>query len=111
MAATVLDAQQLVDALVELVVAHGRDVETERVQRLDRRLIVESRGDQRAGADVVAGRDLERSIGVRRLKGLDLRGQVFHAAREGRPDETRGPRRWLQVAVEVVDRQQLDVHV
>ena len=47
-AAAVLHAQQLVDALVELVVAHGGDVQPERVQRLDRRLVVE-------GAPTAAG--------------------------------------------------------
>ena len=86
-AAAVLHAQQLVDALVELVVADGGDVETERVQRLDRRLIVECRRDQRAGTDVVAGRDLEGPTGCRRLELLDLRCQVLDAARERRPDD------------------------
>ena len=61
-ASAVLHPQQLVDAFVELMVAHGGDVETEGVQRLDRRLVMEGRRDQRAGTDVVACRDLESPI-------------------------------------------------
>jgi hypothetical protein len=40
-AAAVLDAEQLVDALVEFVVADGRNVEPDEVQGLDRGLVME----------------------------------------------------------------------
>src|SRR3954468_18087313 len=46
MAAAVLETQQLVDALVKLVVADGGNVESKLVQRLDRRLVVKGRRDQ-----------------------------------------------------------------
>ena len=49
-AATLLHAQQLVGALVELVVADGVDVEADLVHGLDGRLVVEQRRQQRAGA-------------------------------------------------------------
>ena len=48
---------ELLVALVELVVADGGDVEAELVHRLDGRLVVERGGEQRRGADDVAGRD------------------------------------------------------
>ena len=78
-AAAVGEALELLVALVELVVAHGRDVEAERVHRLDRRLVVERGGQQRRRADEVAGRDGER---VRvALAGLgEMRGEVLHTA-------------------------------
>ena len=75
MAAAVLDAQQLVDALVELVVADGRHVHADEVQRLDRRLIVECRGDEWRPADVVTSGDDQGVARIRRLEVLDVVGQ------------------------------------
>src|SRR4051812_9463625 len=59
-AAALLHAQQLVHALVELVVAHRGDVEVQEVHGLDRRLVVEGSREQRAGADQVTGSHRER---------------------------------------------------
>ena len=76
----VLHPLQLVDALVELVVADADDVEADRVHRLDRRLVVEERRDERARADQVACADRDR-VRVRRPQPLDVRGEVGDAAR------------------------------
>jgi hypothetical protein len=42
-------------ALIQLVVADGGGIEVERVEHVDRRLIVLDRGGEQAGTDVVAG--------------------------------------------------------
>ena len=65
----VLHPQQLVNALVELVVADAVVVEAHQVERLDGRLVVEQRRQQRRRADEVAGRDEDRLVGfsARRL--------------------------------------------
>ena len=60
MAAAALHAGELDRAFVELVVADRAEVEAEHVHRLDRRLVMEERREQRARADEVAGRDDER---------------------------------------------------
>lgn len=56
-AAAVLYAQQFDDAAVELVLADGADSQAHQVQRVDGRLVVEQRREQRRGADQVAGGD------------------------------------------------------
>ena len=56
-AAAELQALELVGALVELVVADRADLQAERVEHLDRRLVVERGADQRRRADQVAGAD------------------------------------------------------
>ncbi len=53
--AAVLHAQQLGDALVELVIADTGDVEAHLVERLDRRLVVEQAREGGRAADQVAG--------------------------------------------------------
>ena len=60
-------AVQLIEALVELVVADARDVEADGVQRLDGRLVVEERRDERARADQVTRAHRDR-VGVRRTQ-------------------------------------------
>ena len=84
MAAAVLHAQQLIHALVELVVADAVVVELHEVERLDRRLVVEERRQQRRRADQVARRDEERVrvLGARRA---DVSRQVLDAAGVRRP--------------------------
>jgi hypothetical protein len=71
--------EQLVDALVELVVADAGDVEAHPVERLDGRLVVEQRRDEWARADHVAGAHGDR-VGVGRAQRLDVGGQVGDAA-------------------------------
>jgi hypothetical protein len=105
-AAAVLHAQELSRALVELVVADRVDVEAELVHRLDRRLVVEERRQQRARPDEVAGGDDDRAPRVARLERLDVRGQVLDPAGRRPVDEAA---RGLEVAVEVVDPD--DLHV
>jgi hypothetical protein len=92
------------------VVAHGADVDAHRVERLDRGLVVEEAGDQRAGADVVAGADDE-GVGIRGAPLVDVAGQVVDATDgcAGAVGQREQPGRG-EVAVEVVDAQQLDVH-
>ena len=119
MAAAVLHPQELVDALVELVVADAVVVETHQVEGLDRRLVVEERGDERRRADQVARGD-EQRVRVRRLELADVRRQILDATGEvagrceaGRPCQRADPaaraRRRLEVAVEVVQSQDLDL--
>ena len=111
-AAAALEAAQLSRTLVELVVADRRDVEPDHVHRLDRGLVVEERGEQRAAAHEVAGGDHERMAGALAQR-PDVRGEVLGAAgREALvlPAHDRARRRRLQVAVEVVDPEQLDAH-
>ena len=126
-AATVLHPLQLLVALVELVVAHGRRVELERVHRLDGRLVVEGGRQQRRGADEVTGGDGQ---GVRvALAGLrEVGREVLDAPCPGRGqavgghvdclavgelvaghEPAAGPTGRFEVAVEVVERQQLDL--
>jgi hypothetical protein len=50
-------ALELLVALVELMVAYGRRIQPQRVHRLDGGLVVEGRGQQRAGAHDVTGCD------------------------------------------------------
>src|SRR6185436_17433071 len=96
-AATVLDPEQLVDALVELVVADRRDIEPDGVHRLDRRLIVECCRDQRRAADEVTSSDLERALGVRSMQGLDVGREELHPARGCGADDATGTGRRLEV--------------
>ncbi len=56
-AAAVLHALKLGDALVELVIADGAELEAGQVQCLDARLVVEERRGHRRRADQVAGGD------------------------------------------------------
>ncbi len=116
MATAVLHAQELLGPLVELVVADGGDVETNGVHRLDARLIMEERGHERRRADDVAGGDDER-VWVFSPELLDVRSEILGAAGffevdggvRSRDDLPRRARRRLEVAVEVVEREELHV--
>ena len=113
-AAALLHAQQLGDALVELVVAHRGDVELHLVHGLDRRLVVEGGREQRAGADEVAGGDGQgRGARGARLVALlvELVREEGRASGVGVVDPPTGSRRRLQVAVEVVDGEQVELDV
>ncbi len=92
-AAAVLHAQQLVDALVELVVADPVVVQAHQVEGLDGRLVVEDRGDERRGADQVAGRHEER-VGIRGPRACRRAWRGTRRRRRGcwpiRPDELTG---------------------
>jgi hypothetical protein len=107
MTSAVLHAEQLRGALVELVVAHGVQVEADRVHCLDRRLVVEQAGQQRAGSDDIARRDHDRVL-VGLLERAHMGGEVLGPAGvDGADPATRAGWR-LDVAVEVVQRQDLD---
>jgi hypothetical protein len=116
-AAAVLHSQQFVLARVEFVVADGRDLEPHHREGFDRGLVVKQRREQRARADQIAGRDKD---GVLRLcaKLLDQRRHVLGATGRhrdlfvfivgiGDPDSAR---RWSKIAVEIVDRENSQVH-
>jgi hypothetical protein len=110
-AAAVLHAQELVDALVELVVAHAGDVEAHGVERLDRRLVLEQAGHDRARADEVAGGD-GHAVPLAGAQGVELRGQVGRAAVQrgaGAGEGRVAARGRLDVPVVVVERQDLQV--
>jgi hypothetical protein len=110
----VLHAQQLVGALVELVVSDRVEIEPDLVHRLDCRFVVEERRQQRRGADEVTGREDQR-VPVLGLPGPQVRGQVLgsaggHARRRRVGGDRSGPR-GLEVPVEVVEAEQLDLDV
>ena len=77
-APTELHPVELLQALVELVVPDARDVEPERVQRVDRRLVGEETGDERRGADQVTRADGDR-VRVGRPETLEVRREVLDA--------------------------------
>ncbi|GHJ05901.1 hypothetical protein TPA0907_02680 [Micromonospora humidisoli] len=88
-AAALVDPEQLLDALVELVVADRADVEADLVHQLDRGLVVESGADQRGGPDQVAGADGggDPALGLRLgPQLLQPGGEVFHPAGRGAVD-------------------------
>ena len=92
---------QIGEALVELVVADCADVESRRAQGLDRRSVVgDERGEGR-GADVVARRSEDR---VRVLC-----GECAYRAREYRGARLAVAEVRLDPAVEVVQREHLDI--
>ena len=77
---------QVVVALVELVVARRRDLETGLVQRVDRRLVLRDERLERRGTDQVTGRS-EHRVRVRRTQLLDRTGQ--HRGTSRRPPSCR----------------------
>src|SRR4029453_11482833 len=85
------------------------DVDAHGVEGLDRRLVVEEPRDERARAGVVARADDQR-FGVLGAQRVDVRGQVLGSAGGGADaaGQGQGPR-GREVAVEVVDAEQLDV--
>lgn len=102
--------QQLLDPLVELVVADGGEIQTEGVHDFDGGLVLEGGADQRARADEVPGRN--REYGVGGLPGLppqplDPGGEVLGAAGRRAVDEAAAARRRVDRPVEVVERQQM----
>ena len=117
MAAAVLHPQQLGLALVEFVIADRGDRKPHHRERLDRRLVVEHRRQERARADQVAGGDEDRVL-VPLAQLLDQRRHVLGAA--GGDHHLLGSvlgivdadaaRRRTEIAVEIVDREnaQLD---
>ena len=111
LAAAVLQTAQLVLALVELVVAHRREVDTDLVQRLDGRLVEEQRRDQWRRADEVTGSDHHRVL-VGGLHPRDIGRQVLRTAhriacRTRHQVDTKVAGRF-EVAVVVVDADDLD---
>jgi hypothetical protein len=111
-AAAVAHALELVDALVELVVAHGVHVEAEDVHRLDRRLVLEERRHERARADEVAAGDRERRPRVRRAQAVEVGVEVRpRRPRASRAVGQRDRAARFEVAVEVVEREELDVEL
>ena len=79
--------QQLLRPFVELVVAHAVDVETDEVHRLDRRLVMEQRRDQRRSTDEVTGRHEDRVLGLG-FGGGDVRRQEVGTTRLRRTNST-----------------------
>ncbi len=103
----VLYPEELAPSIVEFVVAHARDIDTHGVERFDRRLIVKHSREQGRRADQIAGRHDE-GIRVARGQRRKMGREVLGAAGIdiGQP-AVRSCRR-LQVAVEVVEGEQLD---
>ena len=94
-------ALQVVQALVELVVAGGERVQAERVHHVDRRVVLLHVGHGLRAADQVAGAGQQRGAGA--VLGLERGAVVLHGVRELRADVVRGQR-----AVEVVEGQDRD---
>ena len=100
-------------ALVELVVAHAVDVEADLVHRLDRRLVVEQRRDSGL-APIRSPADDHEAV----LAPLQPRTWVAkYSTPPARRVAAGGRGRWtlagggLELAVEVVEAEELDVHV
>ena len=91
---------EVVVALVELVVAHGRDVETGRVERVDRRLVVLDERLEGRGTDEVTG-------GSEDVLGFCSRSFLTAPASTAAPASA--PRRLRQPAVEVVHAEDLEL--
>src|SRR5690606_1110667 len=100
--------EELGHTLVELVVPDPRDVEVHRVERLDGRLVVEETREGGRAADQVAGSNGQ-GVLVADTEVGELGGQVLAATggRSARDQWARSAR--LQVAVVVVERQQLEL--
>ena len=116
MAAAVLHPQQFVLALVEFVIADGGNIQPHHRQRLDGRLVMEHRRQERAGADQIAGGDEDRVL-VPVAELLDQRRHMLGAA--GGDDDLFGlvggigdpdaARRRAQIAVKIVDREDAQI--
>lgn len=106
MTASALHAQQLGPAFIELVVARARKVQAKSAQGEHGRFVVEQRREQRRPADVVAGRH-DHGVGVGRLQSRDVRGKILDATHRDLADAAVRAHRGLQVAVEVVEREDL----
>ena len=94
-------AEQVVQALVELVVARGQDVEAQRVHHVDRRVVLLDVGHGGGAADQVAGARQQRA--VRAVLGLERGAVVLHGVGELRAGVVGG-----QGAVEVVEGEDRD---
>ena len=112
MTAAVLHPQQFVLALVEFVVADRGYRQSHHRQRFDSGLIVEHRGQQRAGADQISGGDKDR-IFVALAQLLDQRRHVLDTAGRnhdlpgavGGIDDPDPAGRRPKVAMQIVDRE------
>lgn len=116
MTAAILHPLQFVLALVEFVVADRGNLEPHHRQRFDRRFIVEHRGQKRARANQVSGRD-EDGVLVALAELPDQRRHGFGTAGRhhdlpglvggvGDPDPAGGG---AKVTVEIVDREDPDI--
>ncbi len=111
-AAAVLQTKQLGDAIVELVIADGTRLQTHQRQALDRGLVVQDAGQERTGADQVAGGDEDRVGSARPELGHQRRHRLGAARRHrdrlagiGRVRDLDPARGRQKVAVEIVDRE------
>ena len=112
-AAAALHPQQLGRALVELVVADRGEAEPEQVHRVDRRLVEEIGRGERRGADQVAGGDGDR-VGMALPRACSSAAascaapptRAFSMRAVGLRDR-RPARRRFDIAVEIVDREDL----
>jgi len=108
-AAAVLQAAQLGHALVELVVADGRVAQAHQAERFDSRLVAQQARDEGTGADEVARADAQAGGAGRRglgLAGVEI-GSHDGGAAKGPP--VARARHGFELAVEVVDREELDL--
>ncbi|WP_233998114.1 hypothetical protein [Erythrobacter sp. QSSC1-22B] len=110
-AAALVQALQFGAAPVELVIADGVEVQPDEIHRVDGRFIQKQAGNQRRGPDQVSGRH-HQAVGIARPCGLDRRSEIGGAARGNLHLITRSagmgdrPARRLQIAVEIVERDQ-----
>ena len=111
-ASALLHPQKFGRALVELVVADRGEAEAQQVHRIDRRLVEEIGRGERRGADEVARGDRDR-VGIALTRLPKRGGELRRAADphlEHRPVRLRDRhrvRRRLDIAVEIVDRENL----
>jgi hypothetical protein len=109
MAAAMLQAPQLLDAVVELVVADCVERQAHPIHGFHGGLVLEQRRHERAGVDQVSC-GYEHVMADPCAQPLQVRSQKCGAPRRPSIDQGRWPRRRLEVAVEVVDRQDAHRH-
>ena len=107
-AAALLHTRQLGRSFVELVVPDAVVIEADQVHRLDRRLVVEDRRNERGGPDEVAGGH-EQRVRIRGPQVADIAGQILGTARGCIPDATTRALWRTELPMEVVEGQ--DLHV
>ena len=106
MASAILHTHQLCVAFIKFVVAHGVVIQTDQVESLDGRLIMEQSRDQRTGPDHVAGRN-NHSIWIVQTQVLNMGRQVFYSPGIDRTNPARRAGGWFQIPMKIIDRQDL----
>ncbi len=105
-APALLPSCQFDNAVIEFMIAHRGGGQADGIQESDGRLVVEESGDKRARADIVAGRH-HRTGRICLLQPSQVGGEVGGTARVVSGDLAGRTPGWLQIAVEIVEAEQM----